>query len=230
MKTIGLICGMSWESSAVYYKLINEQIKEKLGGLHSSKCIIVSVDFAEIADLQHSDNWQELEKIMIETAQKLEKAGADFVVLCTNTMHKVAPQIEANINVPFLHIADATAIAIQEKKIHKIGLLGTKFTMEQDFIKGRIFENFGIECIIPNANQREIVHHTIYNELVRGIISNNSRILFLDIIEDLISQGAEGIILGCTEIGLLITNEFTKHLLFDTTEIHANFAVKHSLL
>lgn len=226
MKTIGIIGGMSWESSAVFYKAINQKIKVKLGDSHSAKCLMYSVDFAEIAYLQHTDNWEALAIIMIDAARKLENGGADFVVLCTNTMHKLAKEIEDNISIPFIHIADATAESIRNCNVKKVGLLGTKFTMEQDFFKARILEKHNIETIIPNENQREIVHNIIYEELVKGIINQESRKKFLEIIEDLIQQGAEGIILGCTEISLLITNEYTNHLLFDTTEIYATKAVE----
>ena len=229
MKTIGLIGGMSWESSAIYYKIVNQKIKENLGGVHSSKCMMISVDFHEIAHLQHSNDWETLEKMMVEAAQNLEKSGADFILLCTNTMHKLADKIQENISIPFIHISDAISEAILEKNITKIGLLGTKFTMEQDFLKKRISKNNNIECIIPNENQREIIHNIIYNELVKGIISDASRLEFLKIIDDLVQLGAQGIVLGCTEIGLLISNEFTNHLLFDTTKIHAEKAVKLSL-
>lgn len=226
MKTIGIIGGMSWESSAVFYKTINQKIKIKLGDSHSAKCLMYSVDFAEIAHLQHTDNWDELAIIMIDAAKKLEKGGADFVVLCTNTMHLLANKIEENISIPFIHIADATAQAIKDSNVKKVGLLGTKFTMEQDFFKTRILEKQGIETVIPNQNQREIVHNIIYEELVKGIINQQSRTDLLEIIDDLIQLGAEGIVLGCTEISLLITPEFTNHFLFDTTEIYASKAVE----
>lgn len=229
MKTIGIIGGMSWESSAVFYKAINQKIKVKLGDSHSAKCLMYSVDFAEIAHLQHTDNWKQLALIMIDAAQKLEKGGADFVVLCTNTMHLLAKEIEDNISIPFIHIADATALEIKNCNVKKVGLLGTKFTMEQDFFKARILEKQNIETIIPNENQREIIHSIIYEELVKGIINPESREKFLEIIEDLIQQGAEGIILGCTEISLLITPEYTNHILFDTTEIYATKAVELSI-
>jgi aspartate racemase len=229
MKIIGIIGGMSWESSAVFYKAINQKIKAKLGNSHSAKCLMYSVDFAEIAHLQHTNNWEQLALIMIDAAQKLEKGGADFVVLCTNTMHLLAKEIEDNISIPFIHIADATALEIKNYNVKKVGLLGTKFTMEQDFFKTRIIEKQNIETIIPNENQREIVHNIIYEELVKGIINPESREKYLEIIEDLIQQGAEGIILGCTEISLLITTEYTPHILFDTTEIYASKAVKLSV-
>ena len=229
MKTIGLIGGMSWESTSVYYQLINKKIKAVLGDNHSAKIIMISVDFHEIAKLQHDNNWEQLSVLMVQTAQKLEKAGADFVVLCTNTMHKVSADIENSISIPFLHIADAIAAEIAEKKIKKVALLGTKFTMEQNFIKDKIAIH-DIEIIIPNEVQRQVIHEVIYKELTQGIINVTSRKKYINIIDDLISKGAEGVILGCTEIGLLITNEFTNHLLFDTTAIHAKKAALMSLV
>ena len=229
MKKIGLIGGMSWESTSVYYQLINKKIKAVLGDNHSAKIIMISVDFNEIAKLQHDNNWGKLSVLMVETAQKLEKAGADFVVLCTNTMHKVSADIENSISIPFLHIADAIAAEITEKKIKKVALLGTKFTMEQNFIKDKIAIH-DIKIIVPNEVQRQVIHEVIYKELTQGIINVNSRKKYINIIDDLISKGAEGVILGCTEIGLLITNEFTNHLLFDTTAIHAKKAALMSLV
>jgi aspartate racemase len=229
MKVIGLIGGMSWESSAVYYKIINEKTKAHLGGVHSCQCLMYSVDFGEIAALQHKGDWAKLSEIMIDTAQRLERGGADFIVLCTNTMHKLADDIEANVSIPLVHIADVTAEAVKEKGMKKIGLLGTKFTMEHDFLKGRLLEKHGVESIIPNEPQRDIIHKIIYEELVKGIVTKESRLAYLTIINDLIAQGAEGIILGCTEIGLLISNEFTDAILFDTTEIHAVKAVQLTL-
>jgi aspartate racemase len=229
MRVIGLIGGMSWESSVVYYKIVNQKIKEKLGGVHSCQCLMYSVDFGEIAALQHQGDWAKLSEIMIDAAQRLERGGADFIVLCTNTMHKLADDIEANVSIPLVHIADVTAEAIKEKGMKKIGLLGTKFTMEHDFLKGRLLKKHGVESIIPNEAQRDIIHKIIYEELVKGIVTNESRLAYLTIINDLIAQGAEGIILGCTEIGLLITNEFTDAVLFDTTEIHATKAVELAL-
>jgi aspartate racemase len=228
MKTIGLIGGMSWESSAIYYKLLNQKTNEILGGIHSCKCIMISVDFAEIAKLQQDGNWDELGKLMIDSAQKLEKCGADFIVLCTNTMHKLSDLIEQNINIPLLHIADVTAVSIIEAKINKVGLLGTKFTMEQDFVKGRLLDIHNIQTIIPNETQRQLIHDIIYNELVKGIINAESRKIYQEIIADLISKGAQGIILGCTEIMLLINKTNTENILFDTTEIHATKAVEYA--
>ncbi|MBS7232567.1 aspartate/glutamate racemase family protein [Flavobacterium psychroterrae] len=229
MKTIGLIGGMSWESSSLYYQIINRTIQEKLGGVHSGKSLLYSVDFNEIALLQKEGNWEKLGYLMIEAAQKLEKGGADFIILCTNTMHKVSDEIEKNVSIPLIHIVDAVAEKIVEKSIKKIGLLGTSFTMEQDFFKVRLLDKYKIETIIPNEKQRANIHRIIYEELVKGIINVDSRNIFLEIITDLIHKGAEGIILGCTEIELLITNEHTNAELFNTTEIHAKKAVEFSL-
>jgi aspartate racemase len=229
MKVIGLIGGMSWESSVIYYKIINEKTKAQLGGVHSSQCLMYSVDFGEIAELQHKGDWAKLGEMMADAAQRLERGGAEFIVLCTNTMHKLADKIEESVNIPLIHIADVTADAIKQKGMNKVGLLGTKFTMEHDFLKGRLLEKHGVESIIPDEPQRDIVHKIIYEELVKGVVTNESRLAYLTIINDLISQGAEGIILGCTEIGLLITNEFTDAILFDTTEIHAAKAVDLAL-
>jgi aspartate racemase len=230
MKTIGLIGGMSWESSAVYYKIVNQKVKEHLGGVHSCQCLMYSVDFGDIAALQHAGNWAQLGTLMADAAQRLERGGADFIVLCTNTMHKLADTIEANVSIPLLHIGDVTAEAIKAKSFHTVGLLGTKFTMEQDFLKGRLTDKHGIKTIIPNAKQREIIHRIIYEELVKGVILESSRQDYLLIINDLVKKGAQGIILGCTEIGLLITNEFTDAVLFDTTEIHAIKAVELAII
>lgn len=229
MKTIGLIGGMSWESSDVYYQILNRKIKSALGGVHSCKCLMYSVDFGEIATLQHQGDWEKLAQMMIDAAVRLERGGADFIVLCTNTMHKLAPQIEANISIPFLHIADATALEIKKHGMKKVGLLGTKFTMEQDFLKGRFLEKHHIETLIPNQTDRDIVHTIIYDELVKGIVTEKSRAAYLEIIEKLAADGAEGIILGCTEIGLLITPQHTDIQLFDTTLLHAEQAVLMAL-
>lgn len=229
MKTIGLIGGMSWESSALYYQIINRGIQEKLGGVHSAKSLLYSVDFNEIAILQKEEKWGELGELMIEAAQKLEKSGADFIVLCTNTMHKLSDEIEKNVSIPLLHIVDTAAEEIVKHNIKKIGLLGTSFTMEQGFFKDRLLNKHNIQTIIPNKKQRSDIHQIIYNELVKGIISNDSRNIFLEIISDLINKGAEGIILGCTEIELLVTNEYTEAKLFKTAEIHAKKAIEFSL-
>ena len=229
MKTIGLIGGMSWESSALYYQIINRGIQEKLGGVHSAKSLLYSVDFNEIAILQKEEKWGELGELMIEAAQKLEKSGADFIVLCTNTMHKLSDEIEKNVSIPLLHIVDTAAEEIVKHNIRKIGLLGTSFTMEQAFFKDRLLNKHNIQTIIPNEKQRSDIHQIIYNELVKGIISNDSRNIFLEIISDLIDKGAEGIILGCTEIELLVTNEYTEAKLFKTAEIHAKKAIEFAL-
>jgi aspartate racemase len=229
MKTIGLIGGMSWESSVVYYQIINRRAKEILGGAHSAKSLMYSVDFAAIADLQHDGNWAELESMMIDAARRLERGGADFIVLCTNTMHLLADAIERSVEIPFLHIADATGEAIKKANLKKVGLLGTKFTMEQDFLKQRLADNFNIETIIPGDGDREKVHAIIYHELVKGEIKADSRKIYLEIIEKLTAGGAEGIILGCTEIPLLVKAADTNAVLFDTTTIHAEQAVALSL-
>ena len=229
MKTIGLIGGMSWESSIEYYRIINETAKAKLGSLHSARSIMYSVDFADIETLQHEGKWQEAGQLLILAGRSLEKGGADFVILCTNTMHKVADEIQAHINIPFLHIADATAQRIKDSGLHKIGLLGTRFTMEEDFYKARLSKQYGLDVIIPDAQGREIVHRVIYDELVLGKIRQESREQYANIIERLVNGGAEGVILGCTEIGLLVHREDCRVPLFDTTRIHAEAAVEYAL-
>ena len=228
LKTIGLIGGMSWESTVTYYKIINETIKEKLGGLHSAKCILYSVDFQEIEECQANGNWEKSGEILGEAANNLEKAGADFIVICTNTMHKVVNQIKEKISIPILHIAEMTAEKILEKGLKNIALLGTKYTMEQDFYKSKLIEK-GINVIIPDKNDIEIINKVIYDELCLGIINSNSKKKFLEIVHKLRSKGAEGIILGCTEIGLLIKNEDTDVPLFDTAIIHAEQAAIYSI-
>ena len=228
LKTIGLIGGMSWESTVIYYKIINETVKEKLGGLHSAKCILYSVDFQEIEECQANGNWKKSGEILGEAANNLEKAGADFIVICTNTMHKVINQIKEKISIPILHIAEMTAEKILEKRLKNIALLGTKYTMEQDFYKSKLIEK-GINVIIPDKNDIEIINKVIYDELCLGIINSNSKKKFLEIVDKLRSKGAEGIILGCTEIGLLIKNEDTDVPLFDTAVIHAEEAAIYSI-
>ncbi|EGT5134988.1 TPA: aspartate/glutamate racemase family protein [Clostridioides difficile] len=228
MKTIGLIGGMSWESTITYYQVINTVIKERLGGLHSSKCILYSVDFQEIEECQSSGNWEKSAKILADAAIKLQEAGANFIVICTNTMHKVSDKIQESIHIPLLHIADVTATVLREKEIKKVALLGTKYTMEQDFYKNVIINN-GIEVLIPNEEDRIIVNDTIFNELCLGIISESSKKAFLSIIDKLGKQGAEAVILGCTEIGLLIKQNDTSIPLFDTTVIHAIEAALSSI-
>ena len=228
LKTIGLIGGMSWESTVTYYKIINETVKEKLGGLHSAKCILYSVDFQEIEECQANGNWEKSGEILGEAAYNLAKAGADFIVICTNTMHKVVNQIKEKISVPILHIAEMTAEKILEKGLKNIALLGTKYTMEQDFYKSKLIEK-GINVIIPDKNDIETINKVIYDELCLGTINSNSKKKFLEIVDKLRSKGAEGIILGCTEIGLLIKNEDTDVPLFDTAIIHAEQAAIYSI-
>ena len=229
LKTIGLIGGMSWESTVTYYKIINEVIKEKLGGLHSAKCVLYSLNFQEIEECQANGNWQKSGEILGEAANNLEKAGADFIVICTNTMHKVVNQIKEKISIPILHIAEMTAEKILEKGLKNIALLGTKYTMEQDFYKSKLIEK-GINVIIPDKNDIEIINEVIYDELCLGIINSNSKKKFLEIVDKLRNKGSEGIILGCTEIGLLIKNEDTDVPLFDTAIIHAEQAAIYSIL
>ena len=228
LKTIGLIGGMSWKSTVTYYKIINEVIKEKLGGLHSAKCVLYSVDFQEIEECQANGNWEKSGEILGEAAYNLEKAGADFIVICTNTMHKVVNQIKEKISIPILHIAEMTAEKILEKELKNIALLGTKYTMEQDFYKSKLIEK-GINVIIPDKNDIETINEVIYDELCLGTINFNSKKKFLEIVDKLRSKGAEGIILGCTEIGLLIKNEDTDVPLFDTAIIHAEQAAMYSI-
>lgn len=229
MKTIGLIGGMSWESSAVYYATINRKIKEILGGYHCAKSVMVTVDFAEIQDLQFQEDWKSLDKMMISAARQLEAAGAGLVILCTNTMHLCSPAIIENISVPFLHIAQATGKKIAETGLKKVALMGTRFTMEKDFYKSFLFKQFGIEVIIPEESERTLIHNTIYGELVHGIIKNESREEFRKIIVSLEKRGAEGVILGCTEIPLLISQSDTQIPVFETTIIHAEKAVEWAL-
>lgn len=229
MKTIGLLGGMSWESTALYYKLINEEIKKQLGGLHSAKVVIYSVDFDEIEKLQHLGAWDETAKILGEAAKNIQNASADFLVICTNTMHKVAPLIEKHIDIPILHIADATGKKLQNENIKKVGLLGTAFTMQQDFYKERINKNFDIEVLIPSEEDMTIVHKIIYEELCLGLIKEDSKKEYLRIIDNLASKGAQGVILGCTEIGMLVKQSDTQVKLYDTTVIHSLEAVAEAL-
>ena len=229
MKTMGLIGGMSWESSLEYYRIVNETVKEKLGGLHSCKCLMYSVDFGVIEALQHQNKWDELTKLMIEAAQNLKHGGADFIVICTNTMHKMAPEIETATGLNVLHIADVTGAAISKNQIQKVGLLGTRFTMEGDFYKKRLKDNYDIEVIIPEDADRQIIHDIIYNELCLGVIKDDSRQKYINIINKLCANGAEGIILGCTEIPLLIKQSDVLIPVYDTTKIHAESAVDFAL-
>ncbi|MGD0877579.1 MAG: aspartate/glutamate racemase family protein [Anaerolineales bacterium] len=229
MKTIGMIGGMSWESSLEYYRIINEAVKQQLGGLHSAKSVMASVDFAEIEVLQRGGRWQDATMVMIEVARAVEAGGADFLIICTNTMHKMADEVQNSISIPLLHIADATAEAIQAQGLQRVGLLGTRFTMEQDFYRGRLVEKYGLDVLLPDRADREIVHRVIYDELVLGKILPASKAEYLRIIADLAKAGAGGIILGCTEIGLLVSQTDSTLPLFDTTRIHALAAVKYAL-
>ena len=229
MKTIGMIGGMSWESSLEYYRIINEAVKEQLGDLHSAKSLMYSVDFAEIEALQREDRWEEATQAMIEAARAVEAGGADFLIICTNTMHKMADEVQRSIGIPLLHIADATAEAVKAQGLQRIGLLGTRFTMEQDFYRGRLVEKYGLEVLVPEAADREIVHRVIYDELVLGKIEPASKAEYLRIIASLAQAGAEGIILGCTEIGLLVSQADSNLPVFDTTRIHAMAAVRYAL-
>ncbi|EJQ89493.1 aspartate/glutamate racemase family protein [Bacillus toyonensis] len=228
MKTIGLIGGMSWESTSEYYRILNEEIKSRLGGLHSAKCLINSVDFEEIERFQSNGDWDGAGEVLGNAAYSLQKGGADFIIICTNTMHKVVEKIKENINIPVLHIADTTAKEIKRKGIQTIGLLGTKYTMEQDFYKSRIEEN-NIKVIVPVEKNREKLNEIIYTELCLGKITSQSREYYKRVIEELVQKGAQGIILGCTEIGLLIKQEDVLVPIFDTTVIHAMEAVNVSL-
>ncbi|RDI37231.1 aspartate/glutamate racemase family protein [Falsibacillus pallidus] len=225
MKTIGLIGGMSWESSVEYYRVINEEVKNRLGGLHSAKSIMYSVDFEEIERCQSEGNWAKAGEILGDAAHSLEKAGAEFIVICTNTMHKVVEDVERKIEIPILHIADATAKKILKAGIKTVALLGTKYTMEQDFYKSRIAAS-DIQVLVPNEEEREVINKIIFQELCLGKIEPSSRDIFRRIIMGLIAQGAEGIILGCTEIGLLVKPEDSEVKLFDTVVIHAVEAVE----
>jgi aspartate racemase len=228
-KTIGLLGGMSWESTQWYYQALNQGIKNKLGGLHSAKIILHSVDFAEIEKLQSSGDWLAAGELLADAAVGVEKAGADFLMICTNTMHKVAAQIKPKISIPLLHIADATGEELIANNIKTVGLLGTAFTMEQDFYKGRLSTEFGLNVITPNKADRQIIHSIIYQELCLGEIKESSKQKYLRIIQDLADQGAQGVILGCTEIGTLVKQNDTTVKLYDTTTIHANKAVEFSL-
>lgn len=220
---------MSWESSLEYYRIINEKVKNELGSFHSAKLVLYSLDFEEIQTLQHEDKWDELTLIMKDAAKTLEKAGADIILICTNTMHKMADDVQDNITVPLIHIADATAESILLNGLKKAGLLGTKFTMEHDFYKKRLTDKFGIDVIIPDESDRDIIHKALYSELCIGEIIESSKKEFLRIIDNLVEKGAEGIILGCTEIPLLVKQSDVSVPVFDTTAIHAEKAVKEAL-
>ena len=229
MKTIGLIGGMSWESSLEYYRIINETVKRKLGGLHSAKSIMYSFDFQDIEKLQHEGDWESLTALMKDAAQKVERGGADFIVICTNTMHKMAEDVKRNVGIPLLHIVDVTAQAIQSRNIRRVGLLGTRFTMEQDFYRDRLERHHGLTVIIPDEEERQVIHTILYEELCLGEIKKKSRDKFKQIIDRLEARGAEGVILGCTEIPLLVSQEDYELPLFDTTTLHAQAAVEYAL-
>ena len=229
MKTIGMIGGLSWESTANYYRDINQGVKAKLGGLHSARIVLNSVDFAEIEVLQHKGQWQEAGDILAHSASSVEKGGADFLVLCTNTMHKVSDQIQSAIEIPFLHIADATAQVLVKQGVTKVGLLGTRFTMEDTFYKGRLESDYQIAVETPDAPDRDLIHRVIYEELCQGVISDTSRQAFLKVIDKLAGQGVQGVILGCTEIAMLVSSRDTDVPLYDTARIHTDAAVAMAL-
>jgi len=229
MKTIGLIGGMSWESSIEYYRIINQVIRKKLGGVHSAKSVMVSLDFAEIEELQNRGDWDEATQIMVEAAQLVEKGGADFFLICTNTMHLMAEEVQAGVNIPLLHIADATARAVKKRELDIVGLLGTRFTMEKEFYRGRLEELHQLKILVPDKEKRDQVHRVIYEELVQGMITDGSREIYREVIDTLVAGGAQGIVFGCTEIGLLVKQEDVPIPVFDTMEIHALAAVDAAL-
>jgi aspartate racemase len=229
MKTIGLLGGMSWESSLEYYRIINQLVKKRLGGLHSAKCLLYSVNFQEIETLQHQGLWDEAGKLLGEAARALQKAGADFLLICTNTMHKVAPDVQQQISIPLLHIADPTAKSVLSQGIRKIGLLGTRFTMQEDFYKGKLIDDHGLEVLTPIDADMDMIHQVIFEELCLGLIKDVSKEKYITVIKRLKAAGAEGVILGCTEIGLLVKDQDCSIPLFDTTVIHAEAAVEYAL-
>ncbi|TKB27079.1 aspartate/glutamate racemase family protein [Desulfopila sp. IMCC35006] len=229
MKTIGLLGGMSWESTAHYYRMLNQGINDRLGGLHSAQIAMVSVDFQPLETLMQKGDWTEVGKRLADAAQKIAKAGADFLLICTNTMHKVAPTITDSVEIPLLHIADATAEKIKAAKLHTVGLLGTAFTMEEEFYQGRLSNYHGLEVIVPSSKDRSRVHDIIFDELCRGKIRDESRKTYLRIIETMRSQGAEAVIEGCTEISMLVNQDHTTVPLFDTTALHVEQAVSFAL-
>ena len=229
MRTMGLIGGMSWEASALYYRWINEGVKERLGGLHSAQVLMYSVDFAEVEEMQRAGAWEEAGSVLAEAAMRLERGGADFVVLCTNTMHKVAEKVSSAVSIPLLHIADATAEEAEERGVGRVGLLGTAFTMEQDFYKGRLADEHGLEVLVPEERDRRLVHRVIYEELVLGEVREASRLEYRRVISGLVGRGAEAVILGCTEITMLVGEEDAAVPLLDTTSIHARKAVEFAL-
>jgi len=229
MKQIGLIGGMSWESSLEYYRIVNQELKRRLGGWHSARVLMASLDFDPLEQLQRAGDWDSAAEILIEAAQQLEKGGADFLLICSNTMHKIAPQLQAAVQLPLVHIAEATARAVKEKGLRKVGLLGTRFTMEEDFLKGDLSDRYGLEVLIPDEPSRRRVHEVIYQELCLGHLNPVSKRDYLDIIRKLGHQGAQGVILGCTEIPLLVQQQDVALPLFDTTTLHATAAVDLAL-
>jgi len=229
MKTIGMMGGMSWESSLDYYRIINEEVKKRLGGYHSAKSVMVSVDFAEIESNMKPGLWENAGQKMVEAARAIEAAGADFLIICTNTMHNQADLVASAVHIPLLHIADAAGQKIKEHNLKKIGLLGTRFTMEQDFYRKRLADHFGLEVLTPEEGDRQIIHEVIFNELVMGIVREESKQAYLNIINQLVAEGAQGIILGCTEIGMIIKQTDCSIPLFDTTILHAKAAVDYAL-
>jgi aspartate racemase len=229
MKTIGLVGGMSWESTLEYYRIINQRMKERMGGFHSAKILLYSVDFQEVESLQHRGGWKELTDLMIDAAQRVERAGAELLVICTNTMHKMAPEVQEKIGIPLLHIVDVTAMEIKKRSFRTVGLLGTRFTMEQDFYKQRLSRDHGLSVLIPEEKERELIHAILYNELCLGEIKDASKNVFQGIIAGLVSRGAQGIVLGCTEIPLLVSQQDYAIPLFDTTTIHARAAADSAL-
>jgi aspartate racemase len=228
MRVIGLLGGMSWESSAEYYRIINESVRDQVGGLHSARCVLYSVDFAEIERLQVAGDWARAAGILVEAGQALQRAGAELVVLCTNTMHRVADELAAAIDIPLLHLADTTAAAVQAAGVRRVGLLGTAFTMEQDFYVDRLARH-GLDVVVPDADDRALVHRVIYDELVLGVVRPESRQAYLGVIDRLVDRGAEGVILGCTEIEMLIGPDDAPLPVFPTTRLHAEYAVAVSL-
>ena len=230
MKTIGLLGGMSWESTVLYYQLLNEGVRERLGGLHSAKILMHSVDFAEIEQFQVNGQWQQAGEQLAAAASGLEQAGAEMILLCNNLMHKVAPLIEAKIEVPFLHIADASGHAIKAQGLKKVGLMGTRYTMEEDFYRQRLLDKYGLDVVIPDQADRDYLHQVIFSELCLGKFTSESRENYLAIIDKLRQQGAQGVILGCTEIPLLVRQEDTDLPLFNTAALHAQYALEHSFI
>jgi aspartate racemase len=229
MKTIGMIGGMSWESSVEYYRIINEAVRDRLGGAHSGKSLMLTVDFAEIETLQKQGRWGEATQAMVQAAQQLRAGGADCVLICANTMHKMADEVQAAVDIPLIHIADATAAAVKKQGLHRVGLLGTRYTMEEDFYTGRLAQKHGLEVLIPEAGDRTIIHNVIYDELVVGKVNPASKTAYLHIMDKLADRGVEGILLACTEIGMLVQQPDSRLPLFDTTPIHALAAVDFAL-